>query len=62
MEVGQKVKIVRLRERVPQDTINRVGQVGSVVSLKVVDGGLGAIVEFDDGYTTWFFDNELKPT
>ena len=62
MEVGQKVKIVRLRERVPQDTINRLGQVGSVVSLKVVDGGLGAIVEFDDGYTTWFFDNELKPT
>ena len=60
MEVGQKVKIVRLRERVPQDTINRLGQVGSVVSLKVVDGGLGAIVEFDDGYTTWFFDNELK--
>ena len=61
MEVGQKVKIVRLRERVPQEIISRLGQVGSVVSLKVVDGGVGAIIKFSDGYMTWFFLNELQP-
>ncbi|PSP17958.1 MAG: cytochrome B6 [Cyanobacteria bacterium SW_5_48_44] len=45
MEIGQKVKVFRLRDR-----------------FKMTDGsGVGAIVEFDDQTTTWFFEDELKP-
>ena len=62
MEIGQKVKIFRLRDRVSSGIINRLGQVGIVKDFKMTDGsGVGAIVEFDDQTTTWFFEDELKP-
>ncbi|PSO90764.1 MAG: cytochrome B6 [Cyanobacteria bacterium QS_9_48_30] len=62
MEIGQKVKVFRLRDRVSSGIINRLGQVGIVKDFKMTDGsGVGAIVEFDDQTTTWFFEDELKP-
>ena len=62
MEIGQKVKIFRLRDRVSSGIINRLGQVGIVKEFKMTDGsGVGAIIEFDDQTTTWFFEDELKP-
>ncbi|PSO56938.1 MAG: cytochrome B6 [Cyanobacteria bacterium QH_9_48_43] len=62
MEIGQKVKVFRLRDRVSSGIINRLGQVGIVKEFKMTDGsGVGAIVEFDDQTTTWFFEDELKP-
>lgn len=62
MEIGQKVKVFRLRDRVSSGIINRLGQVGIVKDFKMTDGsGVGAIIEFDDQTTTWFFEDELKP-
>jgi hypothetical protein len=61
MEIGQKVKVVRLRERVASDIVNKLGKVGIVKDFKMTDGsGVGAIVEFEDKSATWFFEDELK--
>jgi hypothetical protein len=62
LEIGQQVKIVRLRDRVPQDVATRLGKSGVVRQFKMVDGsGVGVVVEFDDSYSTWFFEDELSP-
>jgi hypothetical protein len=61
MEVGQKVRVYRLRDRAPQDVIKRLGQVGEIRDFRMTDGsGVGAFVRFDDQYTTWFFEDELQ--
>ncbi len=61
MEIGDKVRVRRLRDRVSQDIIGKLGKVGTVCGYKVVDGkGLGRLVEFDDKYSTWFFEDELE--
>ena len=60
MEIGQKVKVRRLRDRVSQDVINRLGQTGLIRDYRVLDGKeIGVIVQFDDKFTTWFFEDEL---
>lgn len=62
MEVGQKVRVCRLRDRAPQAVIQRLGQVGTIQDFRMVDGsGVGAVVRFDDKFTTWFFEDELDP-
>lgn len=62
LEIGQKVKVRRLRDRVPQEVVTRLGKSGVVRQFKVVDGsGVGVVVEFDDDYSTWFFEDELAP-
>lgn len=62
MEIGQKVKVFRLRDRVSKDIADRLGKVGLVKDFKMTDGsGVGAVVAFDDNKTTWFFEDELKP-
>jgi hypothetical protein len=62
MEIGQKVKVYRLRDRVNPDIVNKLGRVGVIKDFKMTDGsGIGAIVEFEDKSTTWFFEDELKP-
>jgi hypothetical protein len=61
MEIGQKVKIYRLRDRVSADIANKLGKVGTIAEFKMTDGsGIGAVVEFDDKTSTWFFEDELK--
>lgn len=61
MEIGQKVRVRRLRDRVSQEVIKRLGAVGVVRQFKVVDGkGVGMLVQFDDKYSTWFFEDELE--
>ncbi len=61
LEIGQKVKVVRLRDRVSSDVAGRLGKSGTINSFKVVDGGgIGVVVEFDDKYATWFFEDELS--
>ncbi|MBD2328858.1 cytochrome b6f subunit family protein [Alkalinema sp. FACHB-956] len=61
MEIGQKVRVRRLRDRVPQEVVSKLGKVGTVKDFKVVDGkGLGRLVQFDDQYATWFFEDELE--
>lgn len=62
MEIGQKVRVRRLRDRASQDVIKRLGKTGVVKDFKMVDGsGVGALVKFDDNFATWFFEDELEP-
>ncbi|MGJ5674031.1 MAG: cytochrome b6f subunit PetP [Nostochopsis sp.] len=61
MEIGQKVKVFRLRDRVPASIVKRLGQIGIIEGYKMTDAsGVGIVVKFDDNFATWFFEDELK--
>ncbi|NET00673.1 MAG: DUF2862 domain-containing protein [Sphaerospermopsis sp. SIO1G2] len=61
MEIGQKVKVVRLRDRVSGAIAGKLGKTGMIESYKVTDGGgIGVVVKFDDNFSTWFFEDEIK--
>jgi Protein of unknown function (DUF2862) len=63
MEVGQKVKVCRIRDRVPGDLVSKIKKnpVGTVSGYKMVDGsGVGVIVKFDGSFSTWFFEDEVE--
>ncbi|HEY9748386.1 MAG TPA: cytochrome b6f subunit family protein [Allocoleopsis sp.] len=61
MEVGQRVRIRRLRDRVPPAVINKLGQTGTIRDFRMVDSsGVGVLVEFDDKFATWFFEDEVE--
>ena len=61
MEIGQKVQVFRLRDRVSNDIVGKLGKIGTVQEFKMTDGsGVGAVVAFDDNSTSWFFEDELK--
>jgi Protein of unknown function (DUF2862) len=62
IEVGQRVKVCRLRDRIPANIVDKLKEnpVGTVDSFKMVDGsGIGLVVKFD-GFATWFFEDELE--
>jgi hypothetical protein len=62
MEIGQKVKVIRLRDRVSSTIAQKLGKVGIIEGYKVTDGrGIGVVVKFDDKSSTWFFEDEIKP-
>ncbi|MBL1198098.1 cytochrome B6 [Nostoc linckia z18] len=62
MEIGQKVKVYRLRDRVSAPIAKKLGQVGVIQGYKVTDGkGIGVVVQFEDNSSTWFFEDEIKP-
>jgi hypothetical protein len=62
LEIGQKVKVARLRDRVSQDVAGYLGKSGVISQFKMVDGsGVGVVVTFDNKYATWFFEDELAP-
>jgi Protein of unknown function (DUF2862) len=61
MDIGQKVKVYRLRDRVSPQLVSKLGKVGTIKEFKMTDGsGVGAIVQFEDRSSTWFFEDELK--
>jgi Protein of unknown function (DUF2862) len=61
MEIGQKVQVRGLRDRVSTEVVNKLGKIGTIKDFKMTDGsGVGAVVEFDDKTATWFFEDELK--
>jgi hypothetical protein len=63
IEIGQRVKIRRIIERVPGDIVNQLKQnpFGTVKGFKIVDGnGVGFIVQLDNKASTWFFEDELE--
>ena len=67
MEIGQKVKVCRLREKVPSKIIEKAkqthkpGQEALIRAFKMTDGsGIGVSVEFPDGTTSWFFEDEIE--
>jgi Fe2+ transport system protein FeoA len=61
MEIGQKVKVIRIRDRVSAPIAKKLGQFGMIKGYKVTDGGgFGVVVKFDDNSSTWFFEDEIK--
>ncbi|MGD1913444.1 MAG: DUF2862 domain-containing protein [Rivularia sp. (in: cyanobacteria)] len=62
MEIGQVVKVVRLRDPLSSFvTSKKLGKVGTITDFKITDGmGVGAVVKFDDNSATWFFEDELE--
>ncbi|MCM1982434.1 cytochrome b6f subunit PetP [Lyngbya confervoides] len=61
MDVGQKVRVCRIRDRVSEDVAEKLGQVGTILGYKMTDGsGVGAEVGFGDNSSTWFFEDELE--
>jgi len=62
MEIGQKVRLRRLKDRSPANVISYLGKIGTIKEYKIVDGsGVGLIVQFEDKFATWFFEDELEP-
>ncbi|MGB7087698.1 MAG: DUF2862 domain-containing protein [Phormidesmis sp.] len=61
LEIGQRVQVRRMRDRVAQSLASRLGKTAIIKDLKVLDGNnIGALVAFEaDDYTTWFFEDEL---
>ena len=61
MEIGQQVKVFRLRDRVSNSIAQKLGKIGIVADYKVTDGGgIGVVVKFEDNSSTWFFEDEVK--
>jgi Protein of unknown function (DUF2862) len=61
MEIGQQVKVYRLRDRVGNEVVGKLGKIGTIKEFKMTDGsGVGAVVKFEDNTSTWFFEDELK--
>lgn len=63
MEIGQKVKVCRLRDRMEASMVETIKRqpVGHIQGFKMVDGsGVGVVVAFDSGLKTWFFPDEVE--
>jgi Protein of unknown function (DUF2862) len=62
MEIGQKVRVCRIRDRVNKDVSTLLGKMGVIKGFVMTDGsGIGAVVMFEDQSITWFFEDELEP-
>ncbi len=63
MELGQRVKVCRFRDKVADAIAQKLGKVGTITGFKMTDGsGVGVQVEFDDKSATWFFSDEVELT
>jgi hypothetical protein len=63
MEIGQRVKVRRVRDRISEAIVTKIKQnpTGTIKEYKMVDGsGVGVVVEFDGQFSTWFFEDELE--
>ena len=63
MEIGQTVKVLRLRQKMAADIIEKIKQnpTGTVKEFKMTDGsGVGVVVDFGNGVSTWFFEDEVE--
>ncbi|WP_448573760.1 cytochrome b6f subunit PetP [Trichothermofontia sp.] len=63
MEIGQTVKVRRVRDRIPAEVVSKIKQnpKGTVQGYKMVDGsGVGVVVQFESGFSTWFFEDEVE--
>lgn len=61
--IGQKVKVRRIRERIPDVIVTQLKQnpFGTVTGFKMVDGSsVGLIVQLENNLSTWFFEDELE--
>ncbi|MEB3882112.1 DUF2862 domain-containing protein [Lyngbya sp. CCY1209] len=63
IEIGQRVKVCRIRDRIPGNIVNELKQnpFGTVKGFKMVDGsGIGFVVQLENSLSTWFFEDELE--
>ncbi|MEL6441132.1 MAG: DUF2862 domain-containing protein [Cyanobacteria bacterium J06621_8] len=61
MEIGQKVKVNQIKDRVNGSVADKLGKVGVVKEYKMTDGsGVGVVVQFEDSSATWFFADEIE--
>ena len=65
MDVGQKVKVSRIRYRKTEEltaaVAEKIGQVGTIEDYKMTDGsGIGYKLAFDDNSSSWYFENEVE--
>ncbi len=63
MEIGQKVKVRRVRDRVPKNMVDTIRQnpVGTIADFKVLDGStVGIVIRFNNNFSTWFFPDEVE--
>jgi hypothetical protein len=62
MEIGQKVKVIRIRDRVSDPVAQKLGKIGVIEGYKMTDGsGVGLVVKFENNSSTWFFEDEIAP-
>jgi hypothetical protein len=62
MEIGQKVKVIRIRDRVSDTVAQKLGKIGIIEGYKMTDGsGVGLVVRFENNSSTWFFEDEIAP-
>jgi Protein of unknown function (DUF2862) len=61
MNIGQKVRVRKIRDVVEANIGRKLGEVGTVVGSKIVDGSdIGVIIQFEDKTSAWFFEEELE--
>jgi hypothetical protein len=63
IEIGQRVKVCRIRDRIPGNIVSQLKQnpVGTVKGFKMVDGsGIGFVVQLENNLSSWFFEDELE--
>ena len=64
INVGSKVRITRVRDRIPADLVSalKADASGTVKGFRPVGGkGIGVVVELAGGQIAWFFDDEVTP-
>ncbi|MEB3307590.1 MAG: DUF2862 domain-containing protein [Cyanobacteriota bacterium] len=62
LQVGSKVRVTRVRDRIPADLVEALKSdaSGTVTGFRTVDGkGIGVVVSLSSGQTAWFFDDEI---
>lgn len=65
LTLGARVKVTRLRDRVPRAMVDKLRQApganhGKVTDFRMTDGsGIGVMVTFPDGGSSWFFNDEV---
>ncbi|MEB3279908.1 MAG: DUF2862 domain-containing protein [Lyngbya sp.] len=63
IEIGQKVRVRRIRDRMPANVVSKLKQnpYGIVEDYKMVDGsGVGFMVKLEGNLSSWFFEDELE--
>ena len=58
-----RVDLEKVKDRLPNKLIRNLSQnaIGKLVGYKMVDGNqFGLVLEFEQGSSQWFFENELS--
>ena len=62
INIGAKVRITRVRDRIPTDMVEalKADASATVTGFRTVDGkGIGVVVELANGNKAWFFEDEI---